>query len=71
MCGSPITSGFLAKTLVLKGVGNNEEILLLDGVDAEGYCTRRLRDRDADARLEPLTVFVHECDERHRRTADM
>jgi hypothetical protein len=61
----------LAKTLILKGVGNNEEILLLDGVGAEGYRTRRLRDRDADARLEPLTVFVHERDERHRRTADM
>ena len=63
--------GVVAERGVVTRVGDDIELALLNRVGAERDAARRFRDRDPDARLEPLAVGVDEADERDRRAADV
>jgi hypothetical protein len=56
---------------VPEGIRYGEHVVLLDRVGTERDAPRRLRDRHADARLEPLAIGVDQCHEGHGRAADL
>src|SRR6266849_6754475 len=55
----------IAKTLIGERIGNNENIGLQDGGGAKGNVSRCFRSVDANARLEPLAIFVDQGNQRH------
>ena len=63
--------GVVGEARVLRGVANDEEIFLVDGMSAEGDVARGLCELQADFGLEPLTRFIDQGDQRDRRLADV
>ena len=61
----------VAEPRVIHRIGDDEQARLFDRVRAERHGPRRLADGQADARLEPLAVFVHQGDQGNRRAADL
>src|SRR5581483_9529050 len=60
----------VGKALVFERVGNDEEVLVQNGVRAEGNFAGGFLGGDADLGLEPLTVLVHEADHGNGSFAD-
>ena len=56
---------------IVTRVGDDHQVALWNCVRAERDASRCLRDRDPDARLEPLPVGVNQADERDGSSADV
>ena len=62
--------GAIGKTLVPERIGHNEQVILVDGVGAEGDISQGFANTGADFGLEPLPFFIHEADESDRGLTD-
>jgi hypothetical protein len=61
----------VGEAFVLQGIGHDERLVSIEQrVGAERVVARRLADRQADSRLEPLPLAVHQTDERDGRLGD-
>jgi hypothetical protein len=52
------------EAIVARGIGDQEDVVLRNGMGAEGIFARRLRGIDSVARLEPLAMIVDQRDQR-------
>jgi hypothetical protein len=61
-----VTSGLSAKSRILQGIRDDENLLRSNGMGTEGYLPRRFGHIESITRFEPLTLAVNEANKRYR-----